>query len=98
MWVQGSEFLYPDVFFLSDVSWVAMFQDGESVILVESVGVGDVVDVVEVDAQGILVIEVVEVHHHATRQLFPIPDVLCPVPVVSVRMVLSCFPCVVLQT
>ena len=62
MWVQGSEFLYPDVFFLSDVSWVAMFQDGESIILVEPVGVGDVVDVVEVDAQGILVIEVVEVN------------------------------------
>ena len=98
MWVQGSELLYPDVFFLADVAWVAVFQDRESEILVESVCVGDVVDVVEVDAQGILVIEVVEVHHHAIRQLFPIPDVLSPVPVVSVCKVLSSFPCVVLMT
>ena len=38
MWVQGSKFLHPYVLFLADVSWVAMFQNRESVILVESVG------------------------------------------------------------
>ena len=56
MRVQCPQFLHPYVLLPTQIPWVAVLQDGETKVVVETLCILDTMTVVEMDTQRVLVI------------------------------------------
>ena len=89
MRVQCPQFLHPYVLLPPQISWVAVLQDGEPKVVVETFCVVDAMTVVEMDTQRVLVIQVRHIDWYTIGHLFAVSDVFGTVSVVAASMLLS---------